>query len=304
QNYGDDFSDYVEFASENYGDGNLADSNNKNLGNTPAEIQRNQKLVDNNNQDYDGIDKSKGEDLCSGTNCYGKATQKRLEESPVNPNTVVTIVNKKNSNSNYGNYQVRMMQDKNGKPIGYSAYNPNTGNNILMKLEELSIFKASVENNLGYNIENTPNHQNTAINAAMGLHDDGKTGGALNSWRQYAKSGDIIFDVAGGLGAGVALRASSKAASKAVASINKVKQIDRWSRTPKSIQDRLALEAAKKGAGERIMQGTPLKDPRFKGMHKMEYKVKSQQGKDSVIHYIRDPKTGKIFDFKFKKYSN
>jgi hypothetical protein len=44
--------------------------------------------------------------------------------------------------------------------IGYSAYNPNTGNNILMKLEELSIFKASVENNLGYNIENTPNYQN------------------------------------------------------------------------------------------------------------------------------------------------
>jgi hypothetical protein len=32
QNYGDDFSDYVEFASENYGDGSLADSNNKNLG--------------------------------------------------------------------------------------------------------------------------------------------------------------------------------------------------------------------------------------------------------------------------------
>ncbi|VVM18596.1 hypothetical protein BSPWISOXPB_3515, partial [uncultured Gammaproteobacteria bacterium] len=79
------------------------------------------------------------------------------------------------------------MQDKNGKPIGYSAYNPNTGNNILMKLEELSIFKASVENNLGYNIENTPNHQNTAINAAMGLHDDGKTGGALNSWGNTQK---------------------------------------------------------------------------------------------------------------------
>jgi hypothetical protein len=47
-----DFSDYVEFASENYGDGSLADSNNKNLGNTPAEIQRNQKLVDNNNDTH------------------------------------------------------------------------------------------------------------------------------------------------------------------------------------------------------------------------------------------------------------
>jgi hypothetical protein len=67
------------------------------------------------------------------------------------------------------------MQDKNGKPIGYSAYNPNTGNNILMKLEELSIFKASVENNLGYNIENTPNYQNTAINAAMGYFTNNAT---------------------------------------------------------------------------------------------------------------------------------
>ncbi|VVM23099.1 hypothetical protein BSPWISOXPB_3876 [uncultured Gammaproteobacteria bacterium] len=45
QNYGDNFGDYIEFASENYGDGSLADSNNKNLGNTPAEIQRNQKLL-------------------------------------------------------------------------------------------------------------------------------------------------------------------------------------------------------------------------------------------------------------------
>jgi hypothetical protein len=27
-NYGDDFGDYVEFASENYGDGNLANTNN------------------------------------------------------------------------------------------------------------------------------------------------------------------------------------------------------------------------------------------------------------------------------------
>jgi hypothetical protein len=41
----------------------LADSNNKNLGNTPAEIQRNQNLINSNNQDYAEIDKSKGEDF-------------------------------------------------------------------------------------------------------------------------------------------------------------------------------------------------------------------------------------------------
>jgi hypothetical protein len=46
----------------------------------------------------------------------------------------------------------------------------------------------------------------------MGLHDDGKTGGALNSWGQYAKSGDIIFDVAGGgLGGSVVGKVAGRA---------------------------------------------------------------------------------------------
>jgi hypothetical protein len=58
------------------------------------------------------------------------------------------------------------------------------------------------------------------------LHDDGKTGGILNSWGQYAKSGDIIFDVAGGLGAGVALRASSKVVGKVVGKIKKYTPIN------------------------------------------------------------------------------
>ncbi|SSC07099.1 RHS-family protein [bacterium endosymbiont of Bathymodiolus sp. 5 South] len=118
------------------------------------------------------------------------------------------------------------MQDKNGKVIAYSAYNPNTGNNILMKPEELSTFKASVENNLGYNIENTPNYQHTISNAAAGLHDDGKTGGILNSWGQYAKSDDIIFDVAGGLGGSIALRTSSKVVGKVVGKIKKYTPIN------------------------------------------------------------------------------
>jgi hypothetical protein len=39
------------------------DTNNNNLGNTPAEIQRNTNLISNNNQDYARIDKSKGKDF-------------------------------------------------------------------------------------------------------------------------------------------------------------------------------------------------------------------------------------------------
>ncbi|VVH60607.1 hypothetical protein BAZOLSSOX_2057, partial [uncultured Gammaproteobacteria bacterium] len=202
-NYGDDFGDYVEFASKNYGDGNLANTNNRNLGNTPAETQRNTKLVERNNQDYVRIDKSKGEDFCSGTDCYGKATQKRLKKSFTNPNVIVTITNKKNTNSNYSNYQVREMQDKNGKVIAYSAYNPNTGKNIVMKPEELTTFKGLVENNLMDSFENASNYQNTASNALNNLHDDGKIGGTGDSWKRYAKSGDIVLDLAGGLGGGV-----------------------------------------------------------------------------------------------------
>jgi hypothetical protein len=63
----------------------------------------------------------------------------------------------------------------------------------------------------------------------------------------------------------------------------------------------MALDAAKQGEGKVIIKN--LGDPRYKGMEKIEYKVKSANGRDSVVHYVRDPKTGKLMDFKFKKHS-
>lgn len=75
----------------------------------------------------------------------------------------------------------------------------------------------------------------------------------------------------------------------------------KWDRTPKSIQDQMVFNAAQKGAGNPIIKS--LNDPRYKGMEKWEYRVKSSQGKDSVVHYVRDPQTGKLMDFKFKKHS-
>lgn len=74
-----------------------------------------------------------------------------------------------------------------------------------------------------------------------------------------------------------------------------------WVREPASIQDEMALEAAKRGEGEIIM--TSLTDPKFLGMDKMRLKCKSDLGKDSVVHYVRNPKTGELMDFKFKKRS-
>ena len=63
----------------------------------------------------------------------------------------------------------------------------------------------------------------------------------------------------------------------------------------------MALDAAKKGAGEKIMGN--LGDSRYKGWEKWEYKVKSRDGNDTVIHYVKNPLTGETADFKFKKHS-
>ncbi|MBD8513416.1 hypothetical protein IFO68_12120 [Photobacterium sp. CAU 1568] len=63
----------------------------------------------------------------------------------------------------------------------------------------------------------------------------------------------------------------------------------------------MALEAAKEGQGYVIIKS--LNDPKYKGMEKMELRVKSVNGNDSVVHYVRDPNTEHLMDFKFKKHS-
>ena len=46
-----------------------------------------------------------------------------------------------------------------------------------------------------------------------------------------------------------------------------------------------------------------LNDPKYQGMYKMELKIKSKNGNDSVVHYLKNPETSEIMDFKFKKHS-
>ena len=40
-----------------------------------------------------------------------------------------------------------------------------------------------------------------------------------------------------------------------------------------------------------------------KSMNKRELKIKSKNGRDSVVHYVLDNNTGQRMDFKFKKHS-
>lgn len=58
----------------------------------------------------------------------------------------------------------------------------------------------------------------------------------------------------------------------------------------------MTLDAAKRGAGIRIIQN--LGDSRFKGMEKWQHVVKSNNGVNTTVHYVRDPATGALMDFK------
>jgi hypothetical protein len=113
--------------------------------------------------------------------------------------------------------------------------------------------------------------------AGVALVDDAREGGPKT---------------AGSLSAGIFVGAVTKR-------LISIRTGDPWVRNPSSIQDQAALTAAKSGEGVRIFEN--LGDARFKGMEKWEYRVKSSQGRDSVVHYVRDPKTGKLMDFKFTR---
>ena len=73
---------------------------------------------------------------------------------------------------------------------------------------------------------------------------------------------------------------------------------DVFRRTPNTLEEKLALDEAKGGAGRKIMDG--LNDPNFKGMEKWSHYRRNPDGTSTEIHYVRDPKTGKLMDFKFK----
>ena len=77
--------------------------------------------------------------------------------------------------------------------------------------------------------------------------------------------------------------------------------VDKFSRAPKSLMDEMVLDAAKQGKGIKIIDN--LGDPEFKGMEKWSYTEKSAAGLRSDVHYVRDPKTGQLMDFKFKHHA-
>jgi RHS repeat-associated protein len=71
---------------------------------------------------------------------------------------------------------------------------------------------------------------------------------------------------------------------------------DRY-RSPLNLMDQMALAAAKEGKGVKIIDS--LGDPQFKGMEKWSYTEVSSSGHRTEVHYVRDPSSGSLMDFKF-----
>ncbi|MFK8011435.1 MAG: RHS repeat domain-containing protein, partial [Marinicellaceae bacterium] len=74
-------------------------------------------------------------------------------------------------------------------------------------------------------------------------------------------------------------------------------------REPKSIQDQMTMDAAKKGEGQVKMTSDKLDDPNLTNSEKIELETISSEGKKSNVHYVRDKETGKGSDYKFVKSS-
>jgi len=141
-----------------------------------------------------------------------------------------------------------------------------------------------------------------------GLHNYYACDVLVHNCNEAPHAGRILRNEVGSVGTDVGQRISSQRAMRSTQALDSAGEatasgVDKFSRVPKSLQDEMVLDAAKEGVPEAKKLIDNLSDPRFKGMEKWEYKVKSAEGKDSVVHYVRDPKTGKLMDFKFKKHS-
>ncbi|MBN2234609.1 MAG: hypothetical protein JW706_05625, partial [Opitutales bacterium] len=71
---------------------------------------------------------------------------------------------------------------------------------------------------------------------------------------------------------------------------------------PHGVMDQMVLDAAQEGKGVKIIDD--LGDPKYKGMEKWSYSEESSLGHRSEVHYVRDPDTGTLMDFKFKHHAD
>lgn len=100
------------------------------------------------------------------------------------------------------------------------------------------------------------------------------------------------------IGAAATAEAASMLYCPELGAVKAASILDKFRRVPNNLMEQMALDAAKQGKGVKIIDN--LGDPNFKGMEKWSYVEKSNEGARAEVHYVRDPNTGALMDFKFK----
>jgi len=194
---GDHTENYMEYQYADNGYDSLSATQNNNIGTNVFNGHGVSQTVQTNTQAFSEIDQSELDPLCINSHgCYGDQTEDRL------------LRGEQGTIGKIGNYILDgITQDKGETFDGYVMINPETGNTITIKPEELHIVQQMAKDdpekfkNYMAIAEMQSNSTHTSQNAVAGLHDDGYLGGTLDAWGQYAASGEMLLDMAGG-GAG------------------------------------------------------------------------------------------------------
>jgi YD repeat-containing protein len=134
------------------------------------------------------------------------------------------------------------------------------------------------------------NHRPCGDNMTQAQHK-----AAYNYWRKRANAiADSIIDLRNE----AKMRGLSRAVVKSAAATAGTTP-DPFRRIPNNLNEKLAMDEAQAGAGQKIMDN--LNDPRYKGMEKWQHVHQNPDGTNTVVHYVRDPVTGNLMDFKFKE---
>jgi hypothetical protein len=126
-------------------------------------------------------------------------------------------------------------------------------------------------------------------------------GPVLSAWAKYRSTGqgsDLVMSL---LGLGLVVATEGAIANTQVATASSMAARGAARTAPRNLAEKLALDEAKGGAGNRIMQGK-INDPKFPEdvWAKMQHVHEHPGGTQTVIHYWENLQTGAREGFKFK----
>ena len=121
--------------------------------------------------------------------------------------------------------------------------------------------------------------------------------GQIEGWNA---AGPCVLDAIVGAAAGAGVAKATGVIVKRLP-IGKFKDKFGHLRNPHSLPDQMALNAVNLAESKVIIPVNKIKDPKFQGFEKRQFKFEASNGDEVVINFMHNPTTNVVTDFKFKK---